>query len=564
MSMTVQELAVLFTLAAGIGLLARILRQPLILAYLTTGVMIGLFYFTPITDNELYRTFAELGVMFLLFLVGLEINLSALRHVGAVAAVIGLGQIGLTFALGFLLTLLLGFGPLSAAYLAVALTLSSTVIVVKLLSEKQDLQSLYGKITISILLLQDVVAIVILLVLAGWRAGHPLSLASIANPVLVGLILFGLMLWLGRSIMPRILDRIGRSPELLFVASLAWVFLVASTVRKLGWSMEMGGFLAGLALANSAEHWQISSRVKPLRDFFLLLFFVVLGSSLAVSSLRELLWPIVLMSLFVLFGTPVIVMVVMGTLGFHRRTSFLTGLSLAQVSEFSFVLAAVGFRLGHLSSTEVTLITAVGVSTIAISSYFMVHADRLYGWVRQRLGWFESAGSHRERVDGGRLSRPVVLIGAHRTGQNILAHLSRREVAIIDFDPAIVKRLRQQGYAAVYGDLADPDLEDFVSLRSAALVISTSPDLDSNLTWLNTVVRARPSRARPRLVVRAETIDEAQQLYRAGADYVFVPTLGTGQWLGHLLSVPAGRDRRLRALRQRDQALYRRLRREWQ
>ncbi len=536
MNHEILELAFLFGLAGVFGLVARVFKQPLILAFLAVGVVIGIFQLSPIATNPLYQTFSDLGIMFLLFLIGMEINISSLRLVGAASVVIGLGQIAFTFVGGFILGLLLGFGSLAAAYIAIALTFSSTIIIVKLLSEKRDMHSLYGKISVGLLLVQDFVAILILLILAGVHAGQGINWSTAIAILLRGIVLFGLMAWLGRSVMPKIFNQVARSTELLFVSSIAWVFIIAAIVQRLGFSIEIGGFLAGLALANSAEHFQISNRIKPLRDFFLLLFFVSLGSTLALSDLQGIGWPAVVFSLFVLIGNPLIVLMIMGAMGYHRRTSFLAGVTVAQISEFSLVLAALGYKVGHIGKAEVTLITLVGVITIALSSYMILYGEKIYLWLEHWLRYFERDSPKPDRRFTTTVNRPIILIGAHRTGQNIIKELPKKQVGVIDFDPDIVTKLSRQGYAAVYGDITDPDLEEAVGLRQARYIISTSPDVENNLHFLQSIVRGWPKTKRPQILMRAETVAEANLLYGSGSDYVFIPTLASGQHLGRLLA----------------------------
>lgn len=529
----ISQFAILFGLAAVLGMLARLVRQPLILAYLVAGVLIGFFHLVPLAGNPLYDTFSGLGVMFLLFLIGLEINFPSLRLVGGAAAVIALGQITFTFVGGFLLALFLHFDYLPATYIALALTFSSTIIVIKLLSEKKDLNSLYGRLTVGVMLIQDFVAILILLTLSGLQAGEGMVWSQTILRVFEGLLLFSLTLGLGRTLLPKIFSRFGKSQELLFVASLAWLFLVVTVVKRWGFSIEIGGFLAGLALANSAEHFQIGSRVKPLRDFFLLLFFIVLGSTLGLAQLGGQAWPIILLSLFVLLGNPLIVLVIMGSMGYHRRTSFLTGLTIGQISEFSLVLVALGLKLGHVSQSLVTLVTAVAVVTIAWSSFLIMEADRLYLWLEKTLRWFERSKPKDEPKLSARIAKPIILIGAHRTGQNILAHLKKSDVAVIDFDPDVIAALRRRGYTTLYGDLTDPDLIEQIVWDRAKVIISTSPDVENNLYFLGQL-HWRPGH-RPSILMRASTVADSRALYQAGADYVLLPTLTSGQFLGHIL-----------------------------
>ncbi|MDP3784677.1 MAG: cation:proton antiporter, partial [bacterium] len=359
MSSGLFELALIFCIAAALSVGARLLKQPLILAYLLTGIFAALFRLFPVSEGGALQTFSSLGVMLLLFLIGLEINYTTIRSVGRVSLILGLSQIVFTSVLGFGIARFFEFSLIPALYIAVALSFSSTIIILKLLSEKRDEHSLYGRISIGFLLVQDFVAILILVFLTGLQGETGFSFVHLLTTLLQGAILFAAMLFLGQKVLPFLFHRIAGSQELLFLMSIAWMFSMVFIVQKIGFSIEMGGFLAGLALANSSEHFQIAARIKPLRDFFILVFFVTLGFSLVSSGIGEIGLPVLVFSLFVLFGNPLIVLIIMGIMGYRKRTSFLTGLTVAQISEFSLVLVALGARLGHLSSGVVALVTAV-------------------------------------------------------------------------------------------------------------------------------------------------------------------------------------------------------------
>lgn len=551
------ELAAVVMIAAVIGIVAKLLKQPVILAYLATGVVIGVLGFTELIAQETFRVFSSLGIMLLLFMVGLEINYTSLRLVGKASIFVGLGQIAFTAALGYGLATLLGFETLPALYLAVALTFSSTIIVVKLLSDRKDLQSLYGRISVGFLLVQDAVAILILLFLAGAGSGmgsgdvgiNPLLAAALT--VAEGILLFAVMLWLGRKVLPPLFDRIARSEELLFLISLAWLFAVVVAVSKLGFSIEIAGFMAGIALANSSERFQIASRIAPLRDFFILIFFVILGSSVAFSSIAGLIVPIIVLSLFVLIGNPLIVLVVMGLMGYRKRTSFFAGITVAQISEFSLILVAMGVTVGHVGNDVVAVTTAVGIITIALSVYAIVHADGLYRRLAPFLSIFEKKHTMEMTIPESGFHKPIVLVGGHRTGEVIATSLPREDVLIIDFDPAVIRRMTDRGFQCLFGDARDREIIETAHAFEAKLLISTSPDLEDNLTLLEELSRQTP---RPKLVMRAETEDDAHLLYAAGADYVILPHFTAGQYFGRTVALDP-EMKVLAELRSRDLAL---------
>jgi Kef-type K+ transport system membrane component KefB len=527
------ELAVIILLAAFLGFIAKMLRQPLIIAYIATGAVIGYFGFVDLSEQTAFRFFSDLGIMFLLFLVGLEINYTSLKLVGKTSFIVGIGQVLFTSFLGYFIALGLGFDPVGSVYIAVALAFSSTIIVVKLLSEKRDLNSLYGKISVGFLLVQDFVAILILLGLSGLAPGGEVDWLALGMTILKGLGLFALMLWLGRKILPFVFDRVARSSELLFIISLAWVFLLAALVSRIGFSIEIAGFLAGLALANSSEHYQIAQRIRPLRDFFILVFFVMLGASSATADFSGLGLATVIFSLFVMIGNPIIVLIIMGIMRYRRRTSFLTGLAVAQISEFSLVLAAMGQKVGHLDESAVALITAVGISTITISSYMIIYGNWLYRKFSRLLRIFERRHLRREH-DMIVRRKEIILIGAHRTGESIALNLSPDQVLVIDFDPEVIGSLSRKGYECIFGDITDEEVFQEANFPEAKLVISTSPDLQDNLTLLETLNQMD---MRPKVILRAENEEEAKFLYTKGADYVLLPHFTSGQYLGKTLAL---------------------------
>ncbi|MEK9150573.1 MAG: cation:proton antiporter [Patescibacteria group bacterium] len=530
------ELAIVILIAAGLGIIARFFKQPVILAYIAAGIIIGYFGFFHLNDKETFRIFSDLGIMFLLFLVGMEINYTSLRLVGKASLLIGLGQIIFTFAIGFAIALFFGFSQLASAYISIALTFSSTIIIVKFLSEKKDMNSLYGKISVGFLLVQDFVAILILVLLAGIGAEKGFEFFDVFLTMIEGIGLFVLMLVLGRKFLPLIFDKISRSQELLFLTSLAWLFIVSAAVNKIGFSIEIGGFLAGLALANSAEHFEISSRVKPLRDFFILIFFVILGSSVVFSNFSGLTFYIIAFSFFVLIGNPIIVLIIMGLMGYRKRTSFLTGLTVAQISEFSLILAALGLKVGHIGENVVALITAVGAVTITLSTYLIIYGDKIFTYLSPYLKIFERRKTTENGDFGKEFEKPIILIGSHRTGQSIAFNLPKKDLLIIDFDPDIIGQLRKHDFSYLFGDINDSDIFERANFESARLVISTSPDLEDNLLLLSRL-KILKNRDQMKAVLRARTEKEAEILYANGADYVLLPHFTAGQYLGKTVSV---------------------------
>ena len=533
MPLGILELTIVIFVASVLSLILKKLNQPIILAYLLTGFIIGIFGYNNLIEKDFFKVFSNLGVMFLLFLVGLEINYKALSVVGKTSIIVGVGQVIFTSIFGYLISYFLGYDWLKSLYLAVALTFSSTVIIVKLLSDKKDLNSLYGRISLGFLLVQDLIAILILVFLSSF--GQKFDFLKSVLTFFSGFILVLIVWYLSKKYLPKIFDYFARVEELLFLLSLSWLFLIAFIMEKIGFSIEIAGFLAGIALSNSLEKHQIASRFKSLRDFFILIFFVILGSSIIFSDLENILFKALIFSLFVLIGNPLIVLIIMGIMGYKKRTSFLAGITVAQISEFSLILVAMGYNLGHLSKEELGLISLVGLLTIGLSAYLIIYSEKVYRKLKKFLKIFEKKKTYELGVDEAEnYFREIVLIGVHRTGQNIAFSLDKEKILIIDFDPEIVKKMKKLGFLVLYGDISDKDIFDLAKIDQAKLIISTSPDLDVNLSILEEL---KIKNSQIKIVLRAETEKEAIILYKHGADYVLLPNFTAGQYFGRTINL---------------------------
>lgn len=540
MSSLFLQIGAVFILATFLGVLVRFLKQPLILAYILAGLILGSLGVARVASQETFTLLSQFGIAFLLFMVGLELKLTDLKQVGKSAALTALGQIFFTFLISFLLCLTLGFALLSSLYISLALTFSSTIIVVKLLSERNDLNSLYGKLAVSLLLIQDFVAILTLMLLSGLRAQNSFNLVVFALVFVKALGLFLLVSFLLKRILPAVFQNVAKSQELLFLTAVAWCFLLASVALILGFSLEIGAFLAGVSLSSLPYNHQISARIRPLRDLFITLFFVGLGMQLVAVPGFNILVSALIFSALTLIGKPLIILLLMGWLGFRKRTSFLTAASLAQISEFSLILVVMGRELGHLSADDVSLITGVGVITITASSYLIMKAQRIYLKLFPLLSLFEREKPYEQR--SALASMPenhIVLIGCNRMGSDILEFLRKKEenYLVLDFNPEIIRWLEAQNVPCLYGDVADEEILNQLDLGKARVVISTVPTLEDNLALISF---AKISKSSAVLLVTASYPEEEEELYRAGADYVILPHLLGGQHVAHLLSEHAG------------------------
>jgi len=530
-------ISIIIVLAAFSGIIARILKQPLLVGYLFAGIIAMLTGL--VTDTHQIEGLAKIGVALLLFLVGLEMNIKELPQLGKVALITGIGQIVFTSAIGFGLAMLLGFSPIASVYIAVALTFSSTIIIIKLLSERNDLNTLYGKISVGFLLVQDFVAIIILMLLAGLGGGGELSPLSLLVIMAKAVGLFVFTLFISRNIIPFVFEHFfAQNLELLFVTSLAWALGFSTIVGgPLGLSLEIGGFLAGLALSGLSEHTQIASKLRPIRDFFLTIFFISLGTQLVIGDISSVIVPAILFSVFVLIGNPLIVVIIMGLLGYKSKTGFFAGLTVAQISEFSLILVAMGQTVGHLGQTEVAIIILVAIITMTGSTYFILGADTIYKYARRILLLFERKNLNNIHFGTGNdeLKEHIVLIGADRTGGSLLTLLKKKagnSFVIVDFNPSIIIDLQAKGYKAVFGDISDPEIVEQIKLSKATMIISTIARLADNSSLLAEIKSSRTSAVS---IFIAKSSKEAKSYYKSGADYVIVPESTASEHIRHLI-----------------------------
>ena len=545
------DITIIICLAAGLSLIFRLLKQPEILAYILTGIIVGPLIVFRSANQDILQTMSQLGITLLLFMVGLEIRVSDLFALGKTLLAAALGQIFITFALSFALAGILGFSLLPAFYIAIALTFSTTVIIVKILSDKRDLHSLYAKISLVILLAQDLLAILLLMFLSGFsqQTGGGESLTQFFLIAIKGIILFGGVWYLSINVFPKFFELIARSSETLFLVSMAWVFGLTALVSSpfVGFSIEIGGFLAGLALANSIVNYQIIAKAKILRDFFIVIFFVLLGAQMSFVNFSQVLVPAIIISLFVLIGKPIIIMFILGFMGYRKRTSFLTGVTHSQISEFSLIIIFLGNKLGHVSDSVVSLITMVAIITFAFSSFLILRGNNLYLSFGKKINFLERKHNKKDEMvptDGfDNLKDHVVVVGGDQMGQSILEALrdSGDEVVVIDFDPAVVKNLEnspRSGEAGkkvhrLFGDISDLDIQERAQIDNAKLVISTIPDVEDNLLLLKEL---RHENRKAKVVVMALDSHDAKLLYKAHADYVILPHLAGGRQIAKIIA----------------------------
>ncbi len=448
-----QSLGIISISAALMVGLGRLIRMPAIVVYLLCGILLGpVLGWVKVGDG--LSLVSEMGIALLLFLVGLELSIGKVRDVGKVAVVAGLLQVVLTVLLGFGLAKLSGFGLVESGFLSVALTFSSTVVVVKLLETKGELESLYGRIAVGVLLVQDVVVIMLLTFLAGMSGNGE---AVDAERIGMGLVqAFGGMAVLvvaalvaAKYLLPGPFRWAARSPEVLMVWSLSWCFLMVFVAHAFHLSLEIGAFLAGMSLAQLPYNEDLRRRVQPLMNFFVAVFFVTLGIKIQANGAVDQIGTTAAFSAMVLIGKPLVFVLILGFLGYGRKTAFLTGVTLAQTSEFSFILAGLAMAKG-LIGAEILLISAlVGVVTIAVSSYVIMRSHELYAWVLRmgllRFAFLDGKPEITDRIvhAGEHLEGHIIVVGMNTLGRDLVSRLAAKgfDVLAVDTDPAKLEGL---------------------------------------------------------------------------------------------------------------------------
>ncbi len=521
------EIALTLLTAAALGAVGTWFRQPLIVSFIAVGILVGPAGIGLVTQHEEVELLASIGISLLLFVVGLKLDFQTIRTLGPVALATGAGQIVFTSVIGFLIAIALGMNVLTASYVAVALTFSSTIIIVKLLSDKHEIDALHGRIAVGFLIVQDlgvILAMIGITAIGGDRSADESLLAHAVMILVKGLGFLAVVAILAVWVLPAVTTLLARSPELLVLAGIAWAVVLAALGEELGLSKEVGAFLAGASLASTPYREAIGSRLVTVRDFLLLFFFIDLGARLDLSLLGATLGAAAIFSAFVLVGNPLIVMVIMGAMGYRKRTSFLAGLTVAQISEFSLILGALGVSVGHLGPEAMGLITTVGLITIALSTYMIIYSAPLYEWLAPWLGIFERRTPFREGAadTGSPPAADVVVLGLGRYGGGIVRHLllRKRRVIGVDFDPEALGRWREEGVPVLYGDASDPELFDHLPLTGVNWVVSTAPDVETSRVLLQ---HLRERAFNGRIAVTCRTADEGDELRLAGVDVLLRP-----------------------------------------
>lgn len=512
-------ISIIVIVAALLTVFFRMIKQPPIIAYLLSGVLVGPLFFNLVgtSYSSIIQTFAHIGVVFLLFIVGLSLDLRLLKEVGRVSGLAGIIEIILTSSVAFLIGIGLGFSNNTALYLGIALAFSSTVVVVKTLSDKKELDTLHGRIALGILIVEDFIAALVLMAvpLLNETGGMGLLVRELGMAIALIILIF----LFSSVILSRLLNYLARSQETLFLFGIAWVLVIALIFNSLGFSLEIGALIAGMSLASSRYNLEIGNKIKPLRDFFMVLFFVFFGSQLTEMVSLDLVKNAIAFSVFIVIGKPIIVMTVLRFFGYKKKTNFLAGASLAQVSEFSLILSMIGYTLGYLTKEMLSLVVLIAIITIALSSYSIYHSSSIFSRISKILGTFEKEDKRKkEKIT----NYDVVIFGYHRVGYKILEKIKKMKLSfvVIDYNPKTIISLDKQGIKNIFGDASDKEFLEEIKLYGAKLIISTVSNHESNLI-IGEVLKENKSKAT--FIVTTDQPRNAMELYNKGVDYVLIP-----------------------------------------
>lgn len=514
------ELSLVILVTVGVSMIMKIIRQPLILGYILAGLLVGPSFFNIIHSTEIFEAFSAIGIALLLFIIGLGMHVAEFRRLGKpvfVAATTVLLTVG---TLGFTAGSLMGFTRSEAIITAFALFFSSTIIIVKILSDKKEANRLHGQIAIGVILLDDIVATLALLFVVASKNGG-LGAVEIGLLFVKGLALLLVLYIANTRILGKLTKFMATSQELLFLFALAWGFGIASLFEFAGFSIEVGALFAGVALASLPYTQEIASRLRPLRDFFVVLFFIALGNSLQLNNLSAGLVPALILSAIVMLVKPFAIIGSLGFLGYPKRVAFKAGINLSQISEFSIILVLLAYTSGLVSETLSAIITIVAIVTITSSTYLMHYDNQLFNFFdRIKFKMFEKESAHKDSKHHSKYS--IILFGYHKGGHEFINSFRKmdKKYVVVDYDPGVIEVLEKQNVPHIYGDATDVELLDELGIANAKLVVSTFTEYAVTESLVTNVHRINPGAV---IICHADNQDQALHLYQAGATYVMIP-----------------------------------------
>ncbi|MBD3269937.1 sodium:proton exchanger [Candidatus Peregrinibacteria bacterium] len=516
------ELSIIVISTLILSGIMRILKQPIMIGYIIVGILLSPQVFGIMESHHSIATFSQIGITILLFMVGLHLNPKNVKETGKVSIVTGITQVCTTTLLGYLAGLLMGLGHVVSIYIAIGLSFSSTIVIMKLLSDKKDLHSLYGRISTGILIVQDLIAMIVLMVISAISKEGDIN-TLILSTVLKSVGIISVLYFFSKYALPKLLKKVASSQEVLLLFSIGWCMALASVFYFLDFSIEIGALLAGITLSMSPYRYEISSKMRPLRDFFVMLFFVLMGAEMDFSSINQFIFPIIAFSLLVLIGNPLIIMSTMGLMGYTKKNSFKTALTCAQISEFSLIMLALAIKVGQVPANISSMLTMIGILTIIGSTYFIIYDEKIFNALNKFLDVFERKG-HKvdQHIKHSGEKHDIVVLGFSKLGSEIVKGLSekKKKFLVVDFDPRNIRNLTRQSIDCRYGDIGNAELFDELNFEKTKMIISTIKDFDTNLLLIHKIRKINQNAI---IIVVSHQIDEALRLYQEGVNYVIMP-----------------------------------------
>ncbi len=515
------EIVLVFGAALAVIALSHRLHIPAVVGFLLSGILIGPYGLELIPDTSHVEAFAELAVALMLFVIGLELSSAELRRLGRFFVFGGMLQAALTATIGVSAALLLGATWPLAIFCGFVLTLSSTAIVLKIYTDRREIEAPHGRLALGILLFQDILIVPMLLIVPVLAGGRGFSSLAVLGRLVEGLAVVVAVFLAGRYLVPALLGFLARTGirELLLLAALFACLGTALITHHLGLSMALGSFLAGVALADSDLRHQMQAQIAPLRDVFSSIFFTSIGMLLSLSVLVANLGLILAATAAILTVKAVVVWLVARMLRFPLRPALHTALGLCQIGEFSFVLLQAGKSEGVLPHDLYALLIAASVSTMLLTPLMMTGASRLAGWISRR-SWTSAAP---EAADA--LQNHVVICG-WGLGGRLLSRILRGHVRyrIVDLDAAVVEEARAKGEIILFGDIGSHDIQLKAGIDRAAVAVFAISD---RAALRQAISLARSLNPGLHIIVRTKQIDTIAELTRLGADEVVTQDLET-------------------------------------
>lgn len=521
------DVGVAVAAATVLAVAFNMLKQPTILGFIVAGLLIGPVLGI-VKDTAVIANFSEIGIALLLFIVGIELDLKRVKQLGFSPIFVGLFQVLATTIISYFLATTVGFSPLQAIYVGLIVAFSSTMVVVKLLSDKNELDSLHGELVLGILIVQDLLAVFAMAFLATVSSFTPAALSLVIGKGVV-LILSAI---LAAYVLNKVIKYAVTSKELLFIFALSACMLFAAWAAFLDYSLAVGAFIAGIILGNTQYNYEVAGKVKPLRDFFLTLFFVSLGMQLTFSNFQGLFLKTAAAALMVVALKPVITFIITKAFRFGNRTAVLSSLQLGQVSEFSLIIVASGVALGHVSSQFFSITALLTMATFALTAYVIKFDNAIFGVISPFVRVFERLSSKEKRLNNvaAKPKGHIIVFGVYKMGVRVIKLLRKKKqrIVVVDYNPEKIRGLMEEGVSCVCSDMGNWDIDKMLEYRAAKAIISTVRDKDNNLALIG---RIRSSGSKAPIIVAAYSEEEAFELYKKGADYVVLPDQMAGEYI---------------------------------